>query len=85
MARLMRQLRIAWDEWALAPQLGSAIIFPGAILRFSNDFELFESEVRWRFPRQVDNFRRLVASLHDYDQFGQSGANRSAITRPLCA
>jgi phytoene dehydrogenase-like protein len=78
MARLMRQLRFAWDEWALAPQLGSAIIFPSAILRFSNDFELFESEVRWRFPRQIDNFRRLVASLHDYDQFGQSGANRSA-------
>jgi phytoene dehydrogenase-like protein len=78
MARLLRQLRITWDEWAMAPQLGSAIIFPSAILRFSNDFDLLESEVRWRFPRQIDNFRRLAASLHDYDQFGQSGANRSA-------
>ena len=61
MARLLRQLRIAWDEWALAPQLGSAIIFPDATLRFSNDFALLESEIRWRFPRQIDNFRRLVA------------------------
>ena len=78
LARLLRQLRITWDQWALAPQLGSAIIFPQAILRFSNDFDLLESEVRWRFPRQIDNFRRLTASLHDYDQFGQSGANRSA-------
>ena len=78
MARLLRQLRITWEEWALAPQLGSAIIFPNAILRFSNSFDLLESEVRWRFPRQIDNFRRLVASLHDYDQFGQSGATRSA-------
>jgi len=77
-ARLLRQLRVTWDQWALAPQLGSAIIFPGAILRFSNEFELLESEVRWRFPRQIDHFRRLVASLHDYAQFGQSGANRSA-------
>ena len=34
--------------------------------------------MRRRFPRQIDNFRRLVASLHDYDQFGQSGAARSA-------
>ena len=78
LARLLRQLRITWDQWALAPQLGSAIIFPNAILRFSNEFELLESEVRLRFPRQIDNFRRLVASLHDYDQFGQSGAARSA-------
>ncbi len=78
LAKLFRQLRVAWEDWALVPQLGSAIIFPNAILRFSNDFGLLESEVRWRFPRQVDNFRRLVASLHDYAQFGQSGADRSA-------
>ena len=77
-ARLLRQLRVTWDQWALAPQLGSAIIFPNAILRFSNDFELLVSELRMRFPRQIDNFRRLVASLHDYGQFGQSGATRSA-------
>jgi phytoene dehydrogenase-like protein len=77
-ARLLRQLRVTWEEWALAPQLGSAIIFPTAILRFTNDFELLESEIRLRFPRQIDNFRRLVASLHDYDQFGRSGADRSA-------
>ena len=78
LARLLRQLRLAWDEWALAPQIGSAIVFPGTTLRFSNDFELLESEVQRHFPRQVDNFRRLVAQLHDYDQFGQSGASRSA-------
>ena len=78
MVRLLRQLRMAWDEWALAPQIGSVIMFPSASLRFSNEFELLETEVRCRFPRQTDNFRRLVASLHDYDQFGQSGAHRSA-------
>ncbi len=77
-ARVLRQLRVAWDEWALAPQIGSVIMFPAASLRFSNDFALLETEVRCRFPRQTDNFRRLVASLHDYDQFGQSGADRSA-------
>lgn len=77
-ARLLRQLRIAWEDWALAPQLGSAIAFPAATLRFSNNFELFESEVRRHFPRQIDNLRRLVAQLVDYDQFGQSGTELSA-------
>ncbi len=78
LARLLRQLRLAWDEWALVPQIGSAIVFPGATLRFSNDFDVLHSELQRHFPRQADNFRRLVAQLHDYDQFGQSGASRSA-------
>lgn len=77
LAKLFRQLRVAWEDWALAPQLGSAIIFPNAILQFSNSIEVLESEIRLRFPKQIDNFRRLIASLHDYGQFGQSGANRS--------
>ena len=60
LARLLKQLRLAWEEWALAPQLGSAIAFPGATLRFSNNFELFEGEVRRVFPREIDNLRRLL-------------------------
>ena len=78
LARLMRQLRLAWDQWALVPQLGSAIAFPDVTLQFSNSFELFESEVRRQFPRQVDKLRRLVAELRDYDQFGEDGGGRSA-------
>lgn len=78
LARVLRQLRVAWDDWALAPQLGSSIAFPGVTLRFSNDFALLESEVQRHFPRQIDNFRRLAAELHDYDQFGRSGAKCSS-------
>ena len=78
LARLLRQLRFAWEEWALAPQLGSAVMFPDVTLRFSNNFELLESEVRRHFPGQVDNLRRVVAELVDYDQFGEPGGHRSA-------
>ncbi len=77
-ARLLRQLRITWEEWSLAPQIGSTIAFPGATLRFSNDFHLLESDVRRLFPRQIDNFRRLVSQLVDYDDFGQANVDRSA-------
>jgi phytoene dehydrogenase-like protein len=68
LVRLMRQLRLAWEDLSLSPQRGSVIVFPGARLRFSNDFELFESEVAREFPRQKDNLRRLVGELIDYDQ-----------------
>ena len=77
-AKLLKQLRLAWDEWALAPQLGSAIVFPGATLRFSNEFDFLQAEVARHFPRQTDNFRRMVANLNDYDQFGRGGVGRSA-------
>jgi phytoene dehydrogenase-like protein len=78
LARLLRQLRLAWDELSLAPQVGSAIMFPGVTMEFSNDFGLLESEVARLFPAEADNFRRLVATLADYDQFGAPGAGRSA-------
>jgi len=72
LTRLLRQLRLTWDDLALAPQVGSTIAFPGVALRFNNDFELLESEVHRHFPRQKDNFRRLVGELADYDQFGNA-------------
>src|SRR5262245_7237327 len=43
LAKLLRQLRLGWEEFALAPQVGSAIAFPGVLLEFDNDFELFRS------------------------------------------
>ncbi len=67
LARVLRQLRFRWEDFALAPQAGSSIAFPDVTLRFSNDFRLFESEVASKFPDQKDNLRRLVEQLVDYD------------------
>ncbi len=78
LARLLRQLRFSWDDFSLSPQIGSKIMFPGAILRFDNDFELFRSEVARQFPREVDNFERLIAGVLDYDDLDEAQANVSA-------
>ncbi len=78
LTRVLRQLRLRWDELALSPQVGSTIRFPGVDLDFSNDFELFTSEVNRHFPRQKDSFQRLVAELVDYDQFDEARSRRSA-------
>ena len=90
LAKLLRQLRFGWDDFGLSPQVGSTIAFPGVSLNFDNDFALFESEVRRHFPSQIDNFRRLVAQLADYDELDLEGSGRSAkeavkaiITDPL--
>jgi len=78
LARLLRQLRLKWDEFGLAPQVGSAIVFPGVRLNFTNDIERFTSEVNRSFPRQKDNFQRLLAEVIDYDQLGTGRSSLSA-------
>ena len=78
LARILRQLRMTWDELALAPQVGSSISFPGVSLAFNNNFELLESEVHRHFPRQKDNLRRLLGHVTDYDQLGSGSLGGSA-------
>ncbi len=78
LAHLLRQLRVAWDEWALVPQRGSAIVFPGVTLEFSNDFEQFAANVARQFPGQEPKLRRLVGSLATYEQLGEQAVAGSA-------
>jgi phytoene dehydrogenase-like protein len=81
LARLLRQLRMSWDDLALAPQIGSEVVFPGVRLRFDNDLELLQAEVAREFPAQVDNFERLVAAVVDYDDLDETHAAISARQR----
>jgi phytoene dehydrogenase-like protein len=71
LVRLLRQLRLSWEDFSLAPQLGSAIAFPGVRLAFNNDIRLLESQVVFAFPRQRDNFQRLLGQILDYDDLNQ--------------
>ena len=57
LARLLRHLRLKWEELALVPQIIAprqkkhrAVAFPGVSLNFSNDIELLESEIVRKFP-----------------------------------
>jgi len=78
LAKLLRQLRFSWDDFSLSPQVGSTIVFPHTTLRFSNDFELFRSEVHRAFPAEKDGFERLVASVIDYDDLNLEVASQGA-------
>ena len=90
LARLLRQLRMRWDDFAISPQLGSEIAFPGVRLRFDNESETLRSEVARAFPAQADNFDRLAREIVEYDDLSDAHANLSArevvgsiITEPL--
>lgn len=73
LVKLLRQLRIDREEFALCEQRRSRVAFGPAgevSLTFTNDFAVFESEVAARFPRQADGFRALVAAVRAYDDVG---------------
>src|SRR3990172_8567346 len=59
LARLLRQLRMRWDDLAIAPQIGSEIAFPSARLRFDNNAETLRGEVAPALPPPADKFDPL--------------------------
>lgn len=70
LGKLLRQLRIERDEFALCPQKQSRVVFGAAAkteLRFTNDFAFLESDIAANFPSQIDGFRRLAAMVRSYD------------------
>jgi len=93
LTKLLRQLRIDRDEFALCEQKRSRVAFGprGEVsLTFTNDFTVFESEVARQFPAQIDGFRRLVALIRTYDDVSLGALPESArvvirrhITDPL--
>ena len=78
LAKLIRQLRLSWEDFSLAPQLGSQIAFPDVRLAFNNDIRLLQSEVARAFPKQKDNFQRLLGQILGYDDLNQDVFELSA-------
>lgn len=71
LGKLLRQLRIDRDEFALCEQKRSRIVFGPrgeTSLAFTNDFAVFESEIAAKFPAQIDGFRRLLAAVKSFDE-----------------
>jgi phytoene dehydrogenase-like protein len=86
LARLLRQLRFKWEDFALSPQVGSTIAFPDVQLQFGNGLELLEAEIAAKFPAQKDSFQRLLAKIIDYDDLDESnfgGSTRDVLSETI--
>ena len=83
LSKLLRQLRLSWDDFGLCPQVESAVAFPDRTLRFTNDFAFLESQVAEQFPSQIDGFARLVERINQHDALN---LNREPVwSRPILA
>ncbi|MGB3212631.1 MAG: FAD-dependent oxidoreductase [Desulforhopalus sp.] len=68
--RLLRQLKLRRKELTFCEQFQSEVVFQGCTsLKFSNNFELFESEINSKFPEADSHFRKLLGFLSDFDPF----------------
>lgn len=66
--KLLKQLRIPYDEFKLHEQTYSQINFPEFQLNFSNDFEMLTSEVADKFPNHIDEFLKLTNHVNEFDE-----------------
>jgi phytoene dehydrogenase-like protein len=75
LTKILRQLRIGWDELRLGEQKYSQIAFlvddEPLRLRFANGLELLRSEIARVFPGETEGFERLVAALPTYADLGR--------------
>ncbi len=76
--KLLRQLRLRWEDFDLKPQRFTEVRFPGRRLRWTNDASSLLDSVAETFPKEADGFRRLVAFLRDYDDTRLDASERSA-------
>jgi len=76
--KLLRQLKLKAEDFALCPQRMSVIKFPNKTLRFNNDFDFFVQEVVDNFPTQADNFLNLFKTIFEYDEL-------NLYTKPISA
>lgn len=78
LGKLLRQLRIDREEFALCPQKRSRIAFPECDLRFTNDFAVLDAEVRAKFPKEAAGWERLVQLVRTFDDVALDARPMSA-------
>lgn len=66
--KLMKQLRIPYDEFKLSPQNYSLIQFPDNKLKFTNDISVLIEEINTQFPKEIDGFLKLLEHIKNFDE-----------------
>lgn len=68
LTKMLKQLRIPYDDLNLCSQSYSLIDFPEKQLRFTNDFEFLKNEINEKFPHQIDAFNKLVEKIGTFNE-----------------
>ncbi len=67
-SKLLKQLRLRYDDFKLHEQSYSVIDFASEKIKFSNDFDLMKSEIYVKFPAEKDNFEKLLKYIVEFNE-----------------
>jgi phytoene dehydrogenase-like protein len=79
--KLLKQLRIPYEDLKLSEQNYSKIKFPNYELNFSNNIELLISEIRIHFPNQLDGFIKLKEHIENFNEVNL--ANQTVMAKDI--
>lgn len=66
--KLLKQLRIPYDDFKLSPQNYSLIQFPDKKLKFTNEISVLIEEINQKFPSEIDGFIKLLEHIKAFDE-----------------
>ncbi len=78
LGKLLKQLKLKHEDFALCEQSVSSIAFPGASLEFTNEFSFLEQEIAEKFPSEKDHFQRLCKAILEFNEVDLSTKPTSA-------
>lgn len=78
LTKLLKQLRISYDDLKLRTHSYSVISFPDKKLKFTNDFQDFKVEVKKNFPDHFAEFEELVRKVDEFNDLDLSHNYSSA-------
>jgi phytoene dehydrogenase-like protein len=72
LTKLLKQLRISYDELSLKEQSHSLISFDKKTLKFTNDFNILLADIETHFPSEFSAFCRLVEDIKAFNELDLS-------------
>ena len=78
LTKLLRQLRISYDDLELQEQHYSLISFPKLELSFTNNINHFTENIIELFPQEIDNFHELLNKIKTFNELSLENEYESA-------
>ncbi len=78
LTKLLKQLRIPYDEFKLTSQYQSQIHFPEVQMNFTNDIETLIQEIEKNFPSEKENFLKLLEEINSFNEVALDNPYQSA-------
>ena len=66
--KLLKQLRIPYEELKLSEQSHSKVLFPDHEITFNNNIEMLIQSIQREFPSEIDGFIKLIEYIKNFNE-----------------